>query len=153
MRKKFEQQKNRQQGFTLIELLVVIVILGLLVGLVGPKVLDRLKGANQTTAQTQIQLLSTTIDTFRLDMGRYPKELGELVNKVDDKKWEGPYLPKRIPKDPWGNSYEYKFPGEEGREYDIISYGADGTSGGDEENIDIVSWKSFTDEDEEADEG
>jgi len=120
---------------------------------VGPKVLDRLKGANQTTAQTQIQLLSTTIDTFRLDMGRYPKELGELVNKVDDKKWEGPYLPKRIPKDPWGNSYEYKFPGEEGREYDIISYGADGTSGGDEENIDIVSWKSFTDEDEEADEG
>jgi general secretion pathway protein G len=153
MRKKFEQQKNRQQGFTLIELLVVIVILGLLVGLVGPKVLDRLKGANQTTAQTQIQLLSTTIDTFRLDMGRYPKELGELVNKVDDKKWEGPYLPKRIPKDPWGNSYEYKCPGEEGREYDIISYGADGTSGGDEENIDIVSWKSFTDEDEEADEG
>ena len=153
MRKKFEQQKNRQQGFTLIELLVVIVILGLLVGLVGPKVLDRLKGANQTTAQTQIQLLCTTIDTFRLDMGRYPKELGELVNKVDDKKWEGPYLPKRIPKDPWGNSYEYKFPGEEGREYDIISYGADGTSGGDEENIDIVSWKSFTDEDEEADEG
>jgi len=97
--------------------------------------------AKQKTAKAQIELFCTAIDTFRLDMGRFPKDLEELVKKVDDTKWEGPYLPKAIPLDPWGHPFEYKCPGEDGRDYDIISYGADGTSGGEAENADIVSWK------------
>jgi len=135
--------KNQTSGFTLIELLIVIVILGLLVGLVGPRMFGKVGKAKQKTAQAQIELLSTAIDTFRLDMGRFPTSLGELVKKVDDEKWEGPYLPKMIPPDPWGNRYEYKVPGEDGRDYDIISYGADGTSGGEGEDTDIVSWMSL----------
>ena len=156
MKKKTHRQRKSSQGFTLIELLVVIVILGLLVGLVGPKVMSRLKGAKQATAQTQIELLSTACDTFRLDMGRYPKELEELVNCDGDdcKKWDGPYTRKRqIPKDPWGNAYEYRCPGEDGRDYDMISYGLDGTSGGEGENRDIVSWRSLDQEPEDIDEG
>lgn len=150
MKKDSIRRKYREKGFTLIELLVVIVILGLLVGLVGPKVMSRLKGAKQTTAQTQIELLSTACDTFRLDMGRYPKTLDELIKKVDDKKWDGPYTRKtQMPKDPWGNPYEYRCPGEDGRDYDMISYGLDGTSGGEGENHDIVSWRSLGSEDED----
>jgi len=141
--------KDRQKGFTLIELLIVIVILGLLVGLVGPRMFGKVGMAKQKTAKAQIELLSTAIDTFRLDMGRFPKDLSELVSKVDDKRWEGPYLPKQIPKDPWDSPYEYKCPGEEGRDYDIISYGADGTSGGEGENRDVCSWKSLGADDDE----
>jgi type II secretion system protein G len=69
--------------------------------------------------------------------------LDELVKKVDDPKWDGPYLPKEIPLDPWGHAYEYKCPGDESRDYEITSYGADGTSGGEGENADIVSWKDL----------
>lgn len=141
-----------ERGFTLIELLIVIVILGLLVGLVGPRMFGKVGAARQKTAKAQIELLATAIDTFRLDMGRFPKELNELVDKVDDKRWEGPYLPKRIPRDPWDNPYEYRCPGENGRDYDIISYGADGTSGGEDENLDIVNWKAIGEDDEESDE-
>lgn len=148
MQNKSAQHRNRQRGFTLIELLIVIVILGLLVGLVGPRMFGKVGTAKLKTAQAQIELLATAVDTFRLDMGRYPTELNELVNKSDDKKWEGPYLPKRVPKDSWDNPYEYKSPGEGGRDYDIISYGADGTSGGEGENQDVVSWRSLGEEDE-----
>lgn len=147
------QRKDRQKGFTLIELLIVIVILGLLVGLVGPRMFGKVGSAKLKTAKAQIELLSTAIDTFRLDMGRFPKDLDELVKKVDDKKWEGPYLPKQIPKDPWDNAYEYNSPGENGRDYDIISYGADGTSGGEGENQDVCSWKPLGGQDEDEDEG
>ena len=82
-------------------------------------------------------------------MGRFPKTLDELVTKSDDKKWDGPYLPKKIPKDPWDHPYEYKCPGEDGRDYDIISYGADGTSGGEGENQDICNWKALGEEESE----
>ena len=149
MKKEQQHKANRDRGFTLIELLIVIVILGLLVGLVGPRMFGKVGKAKQKTTQAQIELLRTAIDTFRLDMGRFPKELNELVQKVEDKKWEGPYLPKQVPKDAWGTPFEYKSPGEEGRDYDIISYGADATSGGDGENIDIVSWKNFDDTEEQ----
>ena len=103
MKKNLSKHKNLEKGFTLIELLIVIVIIGLLAGLVGPKMFGKVKGARQKTAQAQIELLGTACDTFRLDMGRFPKELRELVKSVDDKKWEGPYLPKRVPKDSWDN--------------------------------------------------
>jgi general secretion pathway protein G len=130
--------------------LIVIVILGLLVGLVGPRMFGKVGMAKQKTAKAQIELLSTAIDTFRLDMGRFPKDLSELVNRVDDKRWEGPYLPKQIPKDPWDAPYEYKCPGEDGRDYDILSYGADGTSGGEGENGDVCSWKGLGADDDEG---
>lgn len=143
------RRARSQDGFTLIELLIVIVILGLLVGLVGPRMFGKVGKAKQKTAKAQIELLGTAIDTFRLDMGRFPKELSELVTKVDDKHWEGPYLPKRVPRDPWDNPYDYRSPGEDGRDYDIVSYGADGTSGGEEENEDIVSWRGIGEEDED----
>lgn len=134
-----------QRGFTLLELLIVILIIGLLAGLVGPRLVGKVGGAKQKTAKAQIEMLATASDTFRLDMSRFPVTLEELlVNPGEGKKWDGPYLGKsEIPPDPWKNVYEYRSPGEEGRDYDIISYGADGTEGGDEENMDIVSWHSL----------
>ncbi len=140
---------KKQAGFTLIELMIVIVILGLLVGLVAPRMFSKVGTAKTKTAQAQIELFATACDTFRLDMGRFPKSLDELVKRTDDKKWDGPYLPKKIPLDPWGNAYIYKCPGDNGRDYDIISYGADGTSGGQKEDQDVCSWKSLGEEDEE----
>lgn len=134
-----------QRGFTLLELMIVIIILGLLVGLVGPRLVGKVGGAKLQTAQAQIEMLATACDTFRLDMSRFPATLEELiVNPGEGKKWDGPYLRKsEIPLDPWDNAYEYRAPGEEGRDYDIISYGADGVEGGNEENMDIVSWRSL----------
>jgi general secretion pathway protein G len=98
----------------------------------------------------QIEMLATACDTFRLDMNRFPATLEELiVNPDDGKKWDGPYLRKsEIPLDPWDNAYEYRAPGEGGRDYDIISYGKDGTSGGDDESQDILSWASLDRSDE-----
>lgn len=138
-----------QRGFTLIELMIVIVILGLLVGLVGPRMVGRVGGARQKTAQAQIEMLATACDTFRLDMSRFPTSLEELiVSPGEGTKWDGPYLRKsEIPLDPWGNPYEYRAPGENGRDYDIISYGADKTEGGDDENRDITSWTTLDSQD------
>jgi general secretion pathway protein G len=142
------QKKDRrvlsEQGFTLVEIMIVVVILGLLVGLVGPRVFERFKKAERHTAKAQIEMLGTAVDTFRLDMRRYPKELEELVKPPSDSKnWEGPYLKKDLPTDPWDHPYIYKCPGDEGRDYDILSYGADGQPGGDGENADINNWESL----------
>lgn len=142
---KRKRYADAQRGFTLLELMIVIVILGLLAGLVAPRFMSKIGGAKQSTAQTQIEMLATACDTFRLDMNRFPTSLEELiVDPGEGKKWDGPYLRKsEIPIDPWDNEYEYRSPGEEGRDYDIISYGADKTEGGDGENQDIVSWASL----------
>ncbi len=136
--------KRQAMGFTLIELLVVLVILGLLAGLVGPQVLRHLGGAKADTAQLQISELGAGLDLFHLEVGRYPSSseglqaLVESPPSVSD--WRGPYLKKsRIPKDPWGNPYNYRFPGEMGP-YDLYSYGADNSEGGEGDNQDIVSW-------------
>ena len=142
------QNKDRralsERGFTLVEIMIVVVILGLLVGLVGPRVIDRFKKAERHTAKAQIEMLATAVDTFRLDMRRYPKELEELIQSSEDSKnWEGPYLKKDLPTDPWDNPYIYKCPGDDRRDYDIISYGADGQPGGDKENADINNWESL----------
>ena len=140
-----QQYVEGQHGFTLIELMIVIVILGLLAALVGPKMIGKIGGSKQTTAKAQIEMFATACDTFRLDMNRFPANLEELiVNPDNDKKWDGPYLRKsEIPRDPWDNAYEYRAPGEEGRDYDIIAYGADESGGADGENSDIVSWASL----------
>ena len=149
MKKNQLRKTNCEKGFTLIELTIVIIILGLMAALVAPRMFGKVDKAQQNTTQTQISLLSTACDTFRLDMGRFPESLGELTNPVDSKRWEGPYLPKAVPKDPWDNPYGYRSPGDNSRDYDIISFGGDGTEGGEGINADICSWKAIGDEDEE----
>ena len=142
MRKK----RRNQRGFTLIELLIVMVILGLLAALVGPRMFGKVGKSKQKAAQAQISLFGTAQDTYRLDVGKYPAtDMGLEALRVapdDASKWDGPYLPKEVPMDPWGNPYEYRSPGEHG-DYDIISLGADGNPGGEGEDTDIVSWKDI----------
>ncbi|MBA3071517.1 MAG: type II secretion system protein GspG [Nitrospirae bacterium] len=133
-----------EKGFTLIELMVVIVILGLLAALVAPKMFGRIGESKQKAAMTQIELFGTALDFFRLDVGKYPatsEGLQALMVKPSGlENWNGPYLPKEIPLDPWGHAYNYRSPGEHG-DYDLYSFGADNASGGKGENQDIVSWK------------
>lgn len=135
---------KEHEGFTLIELLVVLIILGLLAAIVAPKFFGRIDKAKVKTAKAQIELLGTALDSFRLDNGRYPtteEGLEALRTKPGElEKWDGPYLPKPVPQDPWGRPYHYRSPGENG-EYDLFSYGRDGTEGGEGVDRDIVSWE------------
>jgi general secretion pathway protein G len=136
--------RRRQAGFTLIEIMVVMVIIGLLMALVGPNLIGRSEKAKVQAAAMQIERLGTVLDTFRLDVGRYPttqEGLQVLVQRpmgVD--RWDGPYLNKGVPKDPWDRPYFYRSPGEAGRPYDLYSLGADGAPGGTDNNRDITSW-------------
>jgi general secretion pathway protein G len=138
------EMKPRERGFTLIEILIVVIIIGLLAALVGPRLFGKVSMAKLKAAKAQIELFGTALDAFRLDTGRYPtteeglKALREKPSGLEN--WQGPYLPKELPTDPWGRAYVYKSPGEHG-EYDLISYGLDGVEGGQEENQDVVSWK------------
>lgn len=141
-----KKKKLGKQGFTLIELLIVMVIIGLLAALVGPRMFSKVGKSKQKAAKAQISLFETALDTYRLDVGKYP--LGEQglqalrVKPDEEEKWDGPYLPKDIPLDPWGHPYIYRSPGEHG-DYDIISYGADGRPGGEGEDADIVNWRDL----------
>ena len=141
-----EKRARRANGFTLVELLIVMVILGLLAALVGPKFFGKVGKSRQRAAKAQISLFETAIDTYRLDVSKYPTTdmgLEALREAPDDvERWDGPYLPKEIPLDPWGHEYVYTCPGENGA-YDIVSYGGDGNLGGEEEDADIVSWKNI----------
>jgi general secretion pathway protein G len=136
-------KKRHHRGFTLIEVLIVMVILGLLAALVGPRMFGKVGKSKQNAAQTQIALIGTALDTYRLDVGKYPTTDEGLealrVQPHDVTKWDGPYLPKDVPPDPWGNPYQYSSPGEHG-DYDLFSLGADGALGGEGEDEDIVSW-------------
>ncbi|MCK5697006.1 MAG: type II secretion system major pseudopilin GspG [Gammaproteobacteria bacterium] len=128
-------------GFTLIELLIVMAILALLAGLVGPKIFGQLAGAKRDVASTQIRNIESSLDTYRLDMGKYPKELSELVSDSTGKSsWNGPYI-KKIPKDPWENAYGYVSPGKHNKDYDLYSMASDGQEGGEEDNKDITNWE------------
>ncbi|WP_319781373.1 type II secretion system major pseudopilin GspG [Oceanisphaera sp. IT1-181] len=132
-------------GFTLLELLVVLVILGLLASLVGPQVLKQLSGSKTKTASLQIKELSSALDLFRLEVGRYPtasEGLTALLSEPGDVRgWNGPYLTKRtIPADPWGNAYQYRYPGQQG-EFDLFSLGSDNQEGGEGEARDVGSWE------------
>ena len=146
-----ERPKKREKGFTLIELLIVMVILGLLAALVGPRMFGKVGKSKQKAAKAQIALLETALDTYRLDVGKYPttgQGLEALRSEPDGaERWDGPYLAKRIPLDPWGHPYEYRSPGEHG-DFDVISLGADGGQGGEGEDEDIVSWKGIGETDE-----
>lgn len=132
------------QGFTLIELLVVLMILGMLAGLVGPRVMKYLGAAKSDTAQLQIEEFGAGLDLYYLEVGRYPTTEEGLAALAEQpagvQAWHGPYLRKTdIPSDPWGNAYQYRSPGENG-EYDLYSLGRDNSDGGDGEDADVVSW-------------
>jgi general secretion pathway protein G len=131
-----------QEGFTLIELMIVMIILGLLAALVAPKMFQKVGSSKQNAAKAQIAMLGTALDAFRLDVGAYPSAqdgLEALRRNPGRDTWDGPYLPKDVPLDPWGRAYVYHSPGEHG-DYDLYSLGADGQEGGEKENADVVSW-------------
>ena len=135
---------GRQSGFTLIELLVVLVILGLLAGLVGPRVLKYLASAKTDTAKLQVEEFSAGLDLFHLEVGRYPTSdegLDALVHQpAGVRNWNGPYLRKnRIPQDSWSRDFHYESPGQHGA-YDIYSLGSDNAVGGEGAAVDVVSW-------------
>lgn len=136
-------------GFTLIEVLVVIIVLGLLAGLVAPRIIGRVSEAKSATARAQIELFSVALDNYRLDNGQYPtteQGLAALESKPTadplPPNWRGPYLRKAVPPDPWKRPYVYRSPGgENALGYDLLTLGRDGVPGGDGEDADVTSWK------------
>jgi len=136
--------RHGESGFTLVEILVVITIIGLIMGLVGPRVLNYLTESKAKAAKIQIESFASALDLFYLDTGRYPTSsegLGALVQRPGAiPAWNGPYVKGgTIPNDPWGNPYVYRSPGQHGS-YDLISYGSDGQEGGTGAAADITSW-------------
>jgi general secretion pathway protein G len=146
-----KEQRTRkigQHGFTLIELMVVIVILGILAGIIVPKIMDRPGEARTAKAAIDIEALEQALKLYKLDNGKYPTTEQGIMALIEPpstgllaKNWKGPYLDKNaIPKDPWDNDYIYICPGLHG-DFDIMSYGLDGEPGGDNENADVNSWE------------
>ena len=133
---------NRRLGFTLLELLVVIVIIGLLAAYVGPKYFAQLGKSEVTITKAQIDAFDKALDTYRLDVGRYPTTeeglAALLVKPTTATNWNGPYLKKEVPLDPWGHAYLYRSPGSKG-DFEVTSYGKDGQPGGTDENADITN--------------
>jgi len=135
--------RKQQRGFSVLELLIVMIILLLLASLVGPKLFGTQGKAHQKTAKTQIEMLMAAMEAFRHDVGRYPTQQEGLAALAADpgvKKWDGAYLKRAVPNDPWGNPYRYRNPGEHGA-VDIFSYGRDNEPGGEKENGDLGSWE------------
>jgi general secretion pathway protein G len=132
-----------QRGFTLLELLVVMVIIGLLAAYVAPRYFSQVGRSEVRSAQAQIASLRSALDTYRLDMGSYPtteQGLAALTTRpANAPRWNGPYLQKAAPPDPWGKPYQYRSPGEHG-EFDLLSFGKDGQPGGSGDAADITSW-------------
>ena len=138
------KRNKRQSGITLIELLVVMVIIAMFATIVGQRLFRNVEKARQTTAKAQINEFESVLDAYRLDVGRYPttdEGLQALRAKPGNaERWDGPYLKKDVPLDPWARPYVYRAPGQHG-DFDLYSLGADGAEGGDGENSDVTSWK------------
>ena len=134
--------KNDQTGFTLIELLVVLVILGLIAGLVVPNIIGRTEDAKIKATKSMITALGAGVDSFYLDCGNVPQSLADLVSEPGNAStcWTGPYVKNSLLKDPWGQEFQFRYPGEHG-EYDIVSNGPDRQQGGEGKNADITSWE------------
>ena len=130
-------------GFTLLELLVVMVIIGLLTGYVGPKYFSQIGKSEVKAARAQLEALEKALDQYWIDTGHYPSAeagLSALVTRpANEPRWDGPYLKKGVPPDPWGHPYVFRFPGEHA-EFDLVSYGKDGQPGGEGEAADITNW-------------
>lgn len=134
---------KRSAGFTLLELLIVLVILGLLIGYVAPNYFKQEDKSRVKAARAQIKSLEDALDQYRLDVGRYPSTEQGLAalnaQPSGEARWNGPYLKKAVPEDPWGNAYQYRSPGEHG-EVDLSSFGKDGQPGGTDLATDITNW-------------
>ena len=126
---------SNSNGFTILEIIAVIVIVGLLWALVATNFIGKVDKARQVDAQVQIGMLGQALDIYRLETGKYPSNDEGLITIQ-------PYLKKQLPKDPWGNEFHYKYPGDYG-DYDLVSFGADNAEGGEDNDLDIVSWKNF----------
>lgn len=131
------------RGFTLLELLVVLVIIGLLAGIVAPQYFAQIGKSNAKVAKAQIESFGQALDQYRLDVGHYPSTEQGLTSlrklPQQETRWQGPYLKRDIPPDPWGRPYLYVRPGAHG-DYDLVSLGADGQPGGEGEASDVTSW-------------
>ena len=138
------KQVQFNKGFTLLEMLVVLVIIGLLAGLIGPRMFSRVDDSKIQTARIQIKMIKGTLETLRLDIGRFPlgKEGLKLLNTPPSDErlkslWKGPYLDEDVPLDPWGSDYQYTVPGQNGRPFALYSFGADGKPGGTGNDADL----------------
>lgn len=133
---------TRARGFTLLELLVVILIIGLLTGIVAPRFLGQIGRSETTAARAQLDAFDKALQAYRVDTGRFPSTgqgLRALVTQpADETRWRGPYLRDEVPLDPWGTAYQYRNPGSNGKDYDLLSFGADRVQGGVGDGADIV---------------
>lgn len=129
-------------GFTLLELLVVILIIGLLTGIVAPRFLGQIGRSETTAARAQLDAFDKAIQAYRVDTGRFPSTSQGLrvlvAQPADEPRWRGPYMQSDIPMDPWGSPYQYRNPGTNGRDYDLLSYGRDRAAGGTGDDADIT---------------
>ncbi|HTM52280.1 MAG TPA: type II secretion system major pseudopilin GspG [Bryobacteraceae bacterium] len=141
-----QKRSRNEAGVTLIEMLVVVTIIALFATLVAPSMFKQGDKAKTVAARVQINNFEQALTQYKLNTGLFPTTEQGLealrVKPANVNQWEGPYIRKEIPLDPWGHPYVYKFPGEHGEEPDLISYGADGQAGGEGLNADIVSWKN-----------
>lgn len=134
-------QRVRRHRFTLIEIMIVVMIIGMLAALVGPNIVGNLDKSRVKSTKAQLVSVKNAVQQYYMDMSTYPTRLDELITNPGNEKWDGPYLEaKNIPKDGWGNEFQYSVPGQDNMPFDIISYGGDKSSGGTGNNEDISCW-------------
>jgi general secretion pathway protein G len=138
-------RSSKQRGFTLLEMLVVMVIIGLMASLVGPRLFGKVDASKVQTAKTQIKMLKSALGILQLDIGQFPpadQGLKWLVDSPQDDKlkpnWKGPYVDGKLPLDPWGNTYQFRVPGQNGQPFSVLSFGGDGREGGEGQAADIM---------------
>ena len=131
-----------KQAFTLVEMMAVVVIIGILAAVIAPKFFRQVDKATVTRVRQDLESIKKAVTLYKFDTNRLPEDLRDLVKDPGSTRgWNGPYL-ENLPEDPWGNEYQYTAPGGESREFDIWSYGRDGTDGGEGADADVTSWKS-----------